>query len=95
MAAAIRVSWAKLNRCTPEEWKEISKNKGKKTNLQLIIENQKVPESYCKQQRQLAVAISQKAGVNMDRPASLNNVEAFEAVLGVHVMVVSARLGNK
>ena len=31
----------------------------------------------------------------MDRPASLNDVQAFEEVLGVHVMVVSARLGNK
>ena len=31
----------------------------------------------------------------MDRPASLNDIEAFEKVLGVHAMVVSARLGNK
>ena len=31
----------------------------------------------------------------MDRPAYLNDIEAFEKVLGVHVMVVSARLGNK
>ena len=31
----------------------------------------------------------------MDRPASLNDMEAFEKVLGVCVMVVSARLGNK
>ena len=31
----------------------------------------------------------------MDRPASLNDVQAFEEVLGVRVMVVSARLGNK
>ena len=31
----------------------------------------------------------------MDRPASLNDIEAFEKVLGVRVMVVSARLGNK
>ena len=31
----------------------------------------------------------------MERPASLNDIEAFEKVLGVHVMVVSARLGNK
>ena len=29
----------------------------------------------------------------MDRPASLNDIEAFEKVLGVSVMVVSARLG--
>jgi hypothetical protein len=47
------------------------------------------------EQRQLAVAISQLAGVPLDRPASLNDVEAFEEVLGVRVMVASARLGNK
>jgi hypothetical protein len=35
------------------------------------------------------------AGVPLDRPASLNDVEAFEEVLGVRMMVVSARLGNK
>ena len=47
------------------------------------------------EQQKLAVAISQLAGVSMDRPASLNGVQAFEEVLGVRVMVVSARLGNK
>ena len=31
----------------------------------------------------------------MDRPASLNDIEAFEEVLRVGMMVVSARLGNK
>ena len=103
LARSIGVSWAKLKRCTPEEWKEVTAHRGKKTNLQLILENQKVPENYYKnlrnkkrdEQRQLAVAISQMAGVPMDRPASLNDVEAFEEVLGVRVMVVSARLGNK
>ncbi|XP_060564754.1 uncharacterized protein LOC132723964 [Ruditapes philippinarum] len=103
MARAIGVSWAKLNRCTPEEWKEIAKTRQKKSNLQLILENQQVPNSYYQkltekkrdEQRQLAIALSQLAGVSMDRPASLNDVEAFEEVLGVRVMVVSARLGNK
>ena len=103
LARAIGVGWAKYRRCTPEEWKEITKTRGKKSNLQLVLEHHKVPESYFKklrakqrdEQRQLAVAISQLAGVPMDRPASLNDIEAFEEVLGVRVMVVSARLGNK
>ena len=72
------------------------------SNLQLIIEHQRVPESCYKnlmnkkrnEQQKLAVTISQVAGV-LDRPASLNDVQAFEEVLGVRVMVVSARLGNK
>ena len=103
LARAIGVSWAKYRRCTPEEWKEITKTRGKKSNLQLVLEHHKVPESYFKhlrakqrdEQRRLAVAISQLAGIPMDRPASLNDIEAFEEVLGVRVMVVSARLGNK
>ena len=100
LARTIGVSWAKLVRCTPEEWKEITKTRGMKSNLQLVLEHHKVPESYFKQlrakqrdeQRQLAVAISQLAEVPMDRP---NDIEAFEKVLGVRVMVVSVRLGNK
>ena len=60
-------------------------NKGTKSNLQLVLENKKVPESYIKllrakqrdEQGQLAIAISQMAGVPMDRPASLNDIEAF------------------
>ena len=31
----------------------------------------------------------------MDRQVSLNDVAVLEEVLGMHVMVVSARLGNK
>ena len=31
----------------------------------------------------------------MDRPASLNHIEAFKEVLEMCLMVVSARLGNK
>jgi hypothetical protein len=42
MARAIGVSWAKLNRCTPEEWKEIAKYRQKKSNVQLILEHQQV-----------------------------------------------------
>ncbi len=86
MARAIGVSWAKLNRCAPEEWKEIAKNRQKKSNLQLILEHKQVPESYYKhltikkrdEQRQLAVAISKLADVPLDRPASLEDLAAFE-----------------
>jgi hypothetical protein len=102
MVRAIGVSWAKLNRCTSDEWNQIANNRQKKSNLQLILENQQVPESYYKhlrnknrdEQRQLAGAICQLAGVPLDRPASLNDLEAFEIVLGVRLMVVSAKLGN-
>ena len=103
MARAIGVSWAKLMRCSPEQWTEITKSRGNKTNLQLVLEHHKVPENYFKNlrnkkrddQRQLATTLCQMAGVPMDRPANLNDIEAFEEVLGVRVMVVSVRLGNK
>ena len=103
LVRAIDVSWAKLNLCTPDEWAEIAKTRGTKSNSQLVLENKKVTESYFKnlrskqrnEQGQLAKAISQMAGVPMDRSASLNDIEAFEIVLWVRVMVVSARLGNK
>ena len=81
----------------------MAKNRGNKTNLQLVLEHQKVPLTYYshlidknrKQQGELATTLCQMAGVPMDRPASLNDIEAFEEVLGVCVMVASARLGNK
>ena len=82
MARAIGVSWAKLKRCTTEEWTDITKNRQKKSNLQLILEHQRVPEKYYKnlmnkkrdEQQKLEVAISQLAGVSMDRLAGLNDV---------------------
>ena len=103
MARAIGVSWARLHRCTLDEWKEVTKHRRGKTNLQLVLEHQKVPLTYyqdlcnknLKQQGKMAATLCQMAGVPQDRPASLNDVEAFEELLGVRVMVVSARLGNK
>ena len=102
MVRAIGVSWAKLMRCTPKEWAEITKSRGNKSNMQLSLEHPKVSKTYynvltskkLKQQGQLAEALCQLAGVSTDRPVSLNDIEAFEEVLGGRVMVVSARLGN-
>lgn len=99
MATAIVVSWAKLKICTPEEWKAMGRQK--RSNSELVLEHLKVPKSMNlrkkkqDEQRQLAVAISQLAGVPLDRPESLNDVVKFEKVLGVRVMVVSARVGIK
>ena len=102
-ARAIGVGWAKLHRYTSEEWNALTQQRGIKTNLELVPEHQKVPESYNKhlrnklkrEQKDLAVAIGRLAGVPFDRPASLNDAEAFEEALKIRVMVASARLGNK
>ena len=77
-------SEGKMKRCTPEEWKEVTKNRQGKSNLQLILEQQKVPSTYyndlvnknLKQQKQLAVALYRYASVNTDRPSSLKDVES-------------------
>ena len=103
MARAIGVGWAKLNQCTKEEWDDLTRSQKFKTNLELVLEHRKVPESYYrhvrtktrKEQKNLAVALSRLAGVPLDRPTSLNDIEAFEEALDIRVMVVSARLGNK
>ena len=103
MARAIGVGWAKLNLCTKEEWDDLTRSQKFKTNLELVLEHRKVPESYYrhvrtktrKEQKNLAVALSRLAGVHLDRPASLNDIGAFEEALDIRVMVVSARLGNK
>ena len=103
MARAIGVGWAKLNQCTKEEWDDLTRSQKFKTNLELFLEHRKVPESYYrhvrtktrKEQKNLAVALSRLAGVPLDRPASLNDVEVFEEALDIRVMVVSTRLGNK
>ena len=103
MARAISVSWANLKRCSAAEWKDIAQSRGSKTNLDLILEHRKVSESHYthlrihgrKEQTDLAKAFSRLAGVQLNRPASLSDIPAFEDVLGVRIMVVSARLGNK
>ena len=103
MARAIGVCWAKLHQCTREEWNVLTQYQKSKSNLELVLEHRKVPESYYKnlrnksrrEQKDLAVAIPRLAGVPLERSASLNDVEAFEEALNIRVMVVNARLGNK
>ena len=41
-----------------------------------------------KNKKKLAEALSELAGVPLDRPASLNDIEAFEEALDIRVMVV-------
>ena len=100
MARAIGVCWVKLNGCTVDEWKELTKNRGERSNIDLILEHRKVPENYLKNLRnkskkKLAQALCHVVGVSIEQPLSLNDVRVFEEFLGIRVMVVSAPLGNK
>ena len=71
--------------------------------IMLILEHKKVPQNYYKhliekrrkEQGKLLVAISQLARVLLDRPASLSDIPAFEKALGVRMIVINGRLGNK
>ena len=97
------MGWAKLNRCTEEEWEDLTRYQKSKSQLELVLEHRKVTESYYmhlrnkarKEQKNLAVALSLVAGVPLDRPASFNDLEAFQESLDIRVMVVSTRLGHK
>ena len=51
MARAISVNWAKLNRCSAAEWKDIAQFRNSKTNVELILDHHKVPESHYKDLR--------------------------------------------
>ena len=48
MARAIGVGWAKLNQCTKEEWDDLTRYQNSKSQLELVLEHRKVPESYYK-----------------------------------------------
>ena len=102
MARSIAVAWAKLHRCSPEEWKTITHERGIQSNLELILKHRKVPKSHYRnilmkpnyQQKELAIAISRLAGVSITRPSTLSDISAFEKVLNIRVMVISAKHGN-
>ena len=51
MVRAIGVGWATLNRCTKEEWDDLTRYQKSKSQLELVLEHQKVLESYCKNVR--------------------------------------------
>ena len=51
MARAIGVGWAKLIRCTKKEWDDLTRYQKSKSQLELVLEHRKVPESYYKKVR--------------------------------------------
>jgi hypothetical protein len=86
-----------------EKMDEYHKSRQNKSNLDFIFKHMQVPENKYKKissksrvaPQKIAVGIGQLVRVPLDRQTSLNDIEAFEEALGVRVMVVSAKLGNK
>jgi len=70
--------------------------------LYKVMKYRKVPPSYYynlinknrDEQKEMAMALCELANVSTDRVLGLNDLEAFEDLLGVNILVVSARLGN-
>ena len=48
MARALGVGWAKVHRCTSEEWNALTQYQKSKSTLELVLKHRKVPESYYK-----------------------------------------------
>ena len=74
-----------------------------KCNLDLILEHKKVPPHFYKnlinkkwkEQEKLATALCRMASVPINQALGLDDIHAFEDLLGVRVMIISARLGSK
>ena len=71
--------------------------------LDLVFRHKKLPQWFYKnliksdrnEQHDFAQHLCRLAGVSLDQAASLNDLPKFEAILGVNVLVISARAGNK
>ena len=102
MARAIVVSWANACRVSTDEWHALTQNLEGST-CDKILHVKKVPGWYYSklrdskraEQGSLARALCQLANVDHEQPASLNDIPAFEAVLGVDIGVISSRMGNR
>ena len=100
MARAIAMSWAKLHTVTTEEWQTTAPKGCEVTHM---LRHQMVPKHHYNKMRTkirheqeiFARTLCRLTGVSMERPASLNDIPAFENVLDVNILVVSQRLGNQ
>jgi len=95
-----------LNCITTEEWKELTKHDGKvKTMEQRILDHRKCPTWYYneltrrnlnnKYQTHLVKEFCYQTKINTQQYLTINDIETFEIVLNVDVLVVCARMGNK
>jgi len=100
MARAIAMSWAKLHTVTAEEWQTTAP---KGCDVTHMLRHQMVPKYHYSnmlsktrhEQETFARTLCRLTGVSTERPASLNDIPAFEDVLDVNILVISAKLGNK
>ncbi|XP_041350680.1 uncharacterized protein LOC121369694 [Gigantopelta aegis] len=104
MSRAVGVAWAKVICISNKDWQELVGGPyPKTTRIELILQHKKCAQVFYKdvthkkrrEQKKMALKLCELAGVPTDRPCSLNDIPAFENVLGCQILVVSAELGNK
>ena len=102
MARAIGVSWANACRVSTDEWHAFSQTlDGSMTEKVLQLKKcpgwyySKLRDSKRHEQTHLAETLCARANVDTQIPASLNDIPAFEAVLGIDIAVISSRMGNR
>ncbi|XP_062602848.1 uncharacterized protein LOC134264573 [Saccostrea cucullata] len=103
MARAIAVTWGRSIECSKEEWQSITQHRGKKTNLDLIMEFRKMPRSHfknmikpgAKQQTELAKELLRQVGLPSDRKCTILDIQHFETYLERKITVLDASLGNR
>ncbi|OOY83861.1 hypothetical protein BOW37_12735, partial [Solemya velum gill symbiont] len=103
MARAIAVAFAKLHKCDKKEWSTLREKHPGIKNLELSLLYHKFSPSYYKnlmnrkrlEQGEMAKELCRRANVSMERQAGLGDLKAFQEVLNVRILVISAKLGNK
>ena len=99
---AIAVSWANTCGVSTDEWHLLAQTvQGSKSDKILLFKKvpgwfySKLRDSKRTEQGALAKTLCQRANVNHQQPASLNDIPAFEAVLDMEITVISSRMGNR
>ena len=103
MARAIGVSWLKTIQVSNQEWQELTKDESHMTMIEKVLHHRKAPLSYYKnvsnknrkEQKNLALRLCREANIPINRMGTLNDIQAFETVLDVQILVISAMRGNK
>ncbi|XP_052085242.1 uncharacterized protein LOC127722409 [Mytilus californianus] len=107
LATAIGRCFLKLCKIVPlEKWRETTKNDEDMNTCQKVIKHGMTTKSYFKNvsasalkntsySKTMAITLCKEANLSTDEALSIRDIENFENVLDVNILVLSARLGNK
>ncbi|CAG2242131.1 unnamed protein product [Mytilus edulis] len=107
LATAIGRCFLKLCKIVPlEKWRETTKNDEDMNTFQKVIKHGMTTKRYFKHvsasalkntsySKTMAITLCKEANLSTDEALSIRDIEHFENVLDVNILVLSARLGNK